>query len=80
MAFAGEPSGPDLDGKAGGIGVAAITAEIHHQIAKPPRAGAVGEAAAEEPHFVAAVHFTGGVDRVHLVGVHRQRLSGGSVS
>ena len=61
-----EPGGPDLDRQSGVFRGAAVATEIGEQVAKPPGAGAVGEAAAQEPNLVAAFHGTGRVDGVEL--------------
>ena len=58
-----ESGGPNLKVAAIGKGCGGFGL-LHEQISKPPGAAAVGEAAANEPNFVAAAHVGGGVDGV----------------
>jgi hypothetical protein len=51
---------------------------LNKQIAEPPGAAAIGEAATDKPDFVAAAHFGGGVDGVELSVVQEFSVRQGS--
>src|SRR5271167_4620310 len=64
-----EPRGPDLDRESGRFCSTAFSAQIHQQIAEPPSAASVSQAAAQEPHLITAFHLAGGVHGVHVARV-----------
>src|SRR5208283_5914595 len=60
------PRRPNLHRQARRFCVAATLAQVHQQVAKPPRTTAVGQTTAQEPHLVPALHPSRGIHRVHL--------------
>lgn len=51
-----KPGGPHLHGAAAGFAATSTAAGTREQVAKPPRAVAVGKSHAQKPNFVAAPH------------------------
>ena len=65
-----EPRGPYLHGHARRLRAAAPATEVHQEVAEPPRAATIGQAAAQKPHFVTALHAPGRIHRIQGSLIH----------
>ena len=65
-----EPRGPHLHGHARGMRAAAGATKVHQEVAEPPRSTAIGQATAQKPHLVSALHAARRIDRIQGSLIH----------